>query len=239
MKSSTIVIAAVSCWLVCCEVRGQEACTFSWVTADVAGTGPTNSNGVIEPGEDAMVSLHMSFRPDVGGTAVWDTNGGTGQIGTVAGFAMELFDVIGTSNLSTGTWMNSQFAPGFNLAVGHTIGPNNNLLNWQYGQTVIPGAIPDPRNDDWFFRARWRPADYSPRAVSFFMRQSEMPGRYWPGVILDVGLHDPMGNIEYRVDTWSSNEPEGGFVVVPAPGAMVLLFLVCMPRPKRGYAAGT
>jgi len=216
----------------------QEAFTFSWVVQDVAGSGPANGNGIIEPGEDAMVYLHASFRPGVGGTAIWDTHGGTGQTGTVAGLGQVYFSLIGTRNLDSGSWgwQDLSPVPGFALSPGGIIEPGTyNLINMIFGQYIPIGATPNPRNDDWFFRARWHPDDYTPRDVTFRFQNEFSEG--WPTVILDAGFRDPFGNIEYRGDRWTFNEPAGGFVVVPGPAswAVVLVAGGLISRRRRTF----
>lgn len=216
--------------------RAQEAFTFSWNVQDIAGTGTTNSNGIIEPGEDAMIYLNVSFRPGVGGTAVWDTNGGDGRPGTVAGLGEVVFDIIGTSNLLTGTWVTRAPVPGFALSPVGSVDPQtNNVYAQIFGQYILPGATPDPRNDDWFFRCRWRPNDYTPRNVGFRFHNNDLY-TFDPSVIVDVGFRDPNGFVEYRRDTWTFNEPAGGFQVVPSPGSGLFL-LALMRLAKRNRKA--
>lgn len=197
--------------------RGQEAFTFSWVVADVAGTGPANGNGVIEPGEDAIVQLNVSFRPGVGGTAVWDTNGGTGRVGSVAALHNVVFDLVATGNLATGAWSEFRHPSGFAYGVGNLPQPDGGFVGLIFGQESIPGVALNPRNDGWFFRARWRPDGYTPRSVGFAFRRNGIEPNT-PDVLLDVGDRDPQGLVIYRPDSWAYNEPGGGFSVVPGPG---------------------
>lgn len=209
----------------------QEAFTFSWQVQDVAGLGPANGNGIIEPGEDAMIYLHASFRPGVGGTAIWDTHGGSGQQGTVAGLGETVFHLIGTRNLDTGSWVTLSPVPGFALSpIGFVQPGTNNLISMIFGQYILPEQTPNPRNDDWFFRSRWRPHDYSPRDVAFLFENVIGPGN--PSVFLDVGLRDPLGRILYRRDQWLYNQPAGGFTVVPGPGPLAAA-LVFLPFTRR------
>lgn len=215
------------------SASGQEAFTFSWQVQDVPGVGPANGNGVIEPGEDAMIYLYASFRPGVGGTAIWDTHGGTGQEGIVAGLGETVFHVIGTQNLSTGSWISLSPVPGFALSpIGFIEPGTNNLISMIFGQYLLPEQAPNPRNDDWFFHARWRPNDYAPRDVSFVFQNVIGPGN--PSVFLDVGIRGPQGQIECRRDRWLYNEPLGGFAVIPSPGTLpaVLLFAPHMLRRR-------
>lgn len=228
--------ATIACLATSAATAAQEAFTFSWEVEDVAGLGPSNANGVIEPGEDALISLHGSFRPSVGGTAVWDTRGGIGQIGTVAGVGVVKFDLWGIQNIDSGTWIEPFLrAPGFSLSPVGGIDPTtNSLFSMIFGQFPFPGQAPNPRNDDWFFRARWRPNGYSPRSVEFTYRDSDSV-LHWPSVLLDVGLRDPNQNILYVEDRWTWNEPSGSFLVVPAPmtGGVALSLLWALRRHRR------
>jgi hypothetical protein len=210
----------------------QEAFTFSWSVQDVTGTGVSNSNGIIEPGEDAMIYLQASFRPGVGGEAVWDTYGGTGLTGTVAGLGEVIFSLLGTQNLATGTWISDSPVPGFALSPIGSVQPGtNNLIGMIFGQYILPGGVPNSRNDDWFYRARWRPSDYLPRSVDFVFRNEPGPGD--PSVLLDVGFRDPQGYISYRRDLWACNEPTGGFVIVPTSGTSMAIVVGQLMRRRR------
>src|SRR4029453_12287956 len=130
---------------------------------------------------------------------------------------------------TTGEWQSVAYAPGFNLNVSPVLGPGNGLSAIEFGQFPMPGGgAPFPRNDDWFFRAIWRPSNYAPRSITFGFDLHPPPPEN-PTILLDVGEHDPSGNIIYRSDTWGYNHPVGGFTVVPAP-ATVMLFLGIMWR---------
>lgn len=212
---------------------GQEFVTFAWHISDVPGLGPSNGNGVIEPGENALVSLHLSFRPEVGGSAIWNSNGGNGQIGTVAGLELVVCQMPAIANLNTGVWVGVAYAPGFNLNVSPAIGPGNGLDFIEFGQFPLTGGpAPSPRNDDWFFRATWRPTDYTPRVVSFGFEMYAPPPAS-PLILLDVGETSPGGAIIYRPDTWGYNNPRGMFTVVPSPAAWLLLTIACGSRARR------
>ncbi|MBL9032183.1 MAG: hypothetical protein JNM80_10825, partial [Phycisphaerae bacterium] len=200
--------------------RAQEAFEFSWEVKDVAGLGPTNANGIIEPGEDAQIFFNVSFRPGVGGSAVWDTLGGTGQIGTVVGLGQVIGRLMADANLNTGTWTGIGYRSGFNLGIPPSAEPpHNHLVQWSFGQFVPPGLSPNPLNDDWFFWAKWRPLGYEPRHVAFHFENGWGTNPSWPFVILDIGSP---GEPDYREDTWAFNTPAGGFDVVPSPGAALV-----------------
>jgi len=226
-------LAALSLCLAA-EARSQEAFTFSWVVEDVAGTGAANSNGIIEPGEDAMIYLNASFRPGVGGLDVWNTAGGAGEQGRLCALGEVIFALIGTENLASGTWISDSPAPGFALSpIGGVQPTTNNLVGMIFGQYPLPGFAPNPRNDDWFYRARWRPTEYAPRVVAFRYHNEIGPGD--PSVMLDVGHRDPQGLVIYRRDVWSFNEPVGSFLVVPASPAWLIVgaWLSTLPRRRR------
>jgi hypothetical protein len=205
------------------DVRGQEAFTFTWTVEDVAGTGSSNSNGFVEPGEDAMIYLNASFRPGVGGTAVWNSGGGTGQLGQICGLGEVIFSLIGKSNIASGVWISDSPVPGFALSpIGGVQPGTNNLVGMIFGQYPPPGLTPDPRNDDWFYRARWRPTNYISREVAFrFQNEAGIAGD--PSVMLDVGHRDPQGAVIYRRDTWTFDEPSGSFLVVPGSPSWLVL----------------
>ncbi|MFN0134065.1 MAG: hypothetical protein ACKVW3_16240 [Phycisphaerales bacterium] len=223
-----IVLASVPC-------RAQEAFDFSWQVRDIAGTGPTNSNGIIEPGEDAHIFFYVSMQPGIGGAAIWNTNGGTGQPGTVEGLGFVAFGIIGTQGLDTGTWTVAGFPPNFNIGLPGSVNPNNDLRGIGFAQFLLPGQAPDQRNNDWFYRVKWRPLDYLPRTVGFRFQGEEGGGV--PYVLLDVGLRDPMGFPIYKPDTWGYNEPTGSFMIVPGPSAAAVMagaaLLVARRRRRR------
>lgn len=234
MRGSAALLATIS--LACQQAPAQESFAFSWVVEDVAGLGPANGNGVVEPGEDALISLYVSLQPGIGGPAIWNTQGGSGQPGLVGGVQIVYFDLLGTSALDTGTWIGPLMrAPGFALTpVGHIDPETNDLVKMIFGQYPSSLAPANPRNNDWFFRARWRPDGYAQRHVGFVFRNvSEIGG---PTALLDVGLRDPENNILWVIDDWGHTHSPGGFLVVPSPslGAWWLVgSLLWSRRPSR------
>ncbi|MFN0132963.1 MAG: hypothetical protein ACKVW3_10625 [Phycisphaerales bacterium] len=236
MRRATSIVALCVLALPSAACRAQEAFEYSWEVKDVAGTGPTNANGIIEPGEDAQIFFNVSFRPGVGGTAVWDTLGGTGQPGIVAGIALVYGEMVSDLNLNTGQWLNIGYRSGFNLGIGGSIEPDNSLRGWGFGQFVFPGETPNPANDTWFFWARWRPINYAHRNVLFHFENFALVGGgmiEWPSAYLDI---IPPGTPRYNADLWSHNQPSGGFVVVPAPSAGFALAALCFSRRRRRYS---
>lgn len=205
--------------------RAQEAFVFSWDVKDIAGTGPTNANGVIEPGEDAQIFFNVSFRPGVGGTAIWDTLGGAGQVGIVGGLGWTSGNIIADQGLNTGDWTAIGYRSGFNLGVTAIVDPpQNHLLSWGFGQFLLPGESPNSLNDTWFFWARWRPHDYVPREVRFHYERTT--GQTDNRVILNIGTK---GSPNYVADAWAFNMPQGSVVIVPAPGvAITAAYMGCV-----------
>lgn len=228
-------IAASAAGVLCLgePCRAQEAFEFSWEVKDVAGLGPTNANGIIEPGEDAQIFFNVSFRPGVGGMAIYNTPPGTGQSGIVAGLGAVSGNIIADLNMNTGSWVGIGYRSGFNLGIAAIIeAPQNNLRSWGFGQWVLPGETPNPLNDSWFFWAKWRPLDYASREMRFHYERTT--GATDPHVILDIGSP---GSPAYVGDIWSFNSPAGSFVVVPAPAtAWVAVASAALVRRRRRTA---
>ncbi|MFN0134403.1 MAG: hypothetical protein ACKVW3_17960 [Phycisphaerales bacterium] len=240
MRRATSIVALCVLALPSAVCRAQEAFEFGWEVKDIAGTGPTNANGIIEPGEDAQIFFNVSFRPGVGGQAVWDTFGGTGQLGTVAGLGLVAGRLMADLNLNTGTWTGIGYRSGFNLGVQALIeAPNNHLVEWTFGQFAPPGLSPNPLNDTWFFWAKWRPIGYVPRHVAFHFENGRGTNPQWPYVLLDLGSP---GQPDYRGDTWTFNTPAGGFEVAPSPGTVFVALagaFVLSPRTNRHRREGS
>ncbi|MFN0132803.1 MAG: hypothetical protein ACKVW3_09805 [Phycisphaerales bacterium] len=233
MRRATAIAALCVLAMPSAICRAQEAFEYSWEVKDVAGTGPTNANGIIEPGEDAQIFFNVSFRPGVGGTAVWDTLGGMGQLGIVGGLGWTSGNIIADQNMNTGDWIGIGYRSGFNLGVSAVIQPpQNHLLSWGFGQFLLPGETPNPLNDTWFFWAKWRPDDYTPREMRFHYERTT--GQTDARVILDIGVG---GMPEYVPDIWSFNNPATSFVVVPSPHhtpAIAAAFFLSRRRHRNG-----
>lgn len=65
---------------------------------------------VIAPGQSALVRVFVGYNPTVGSPAIWNTIGGTGSPGTVAGFSVAAFDLFSKAGPGvSGSWSNLAF----------------------------------------------------------------------------------------------------------------------------------
>lgn len=123
-----------------------------------------NPNGVLEPGESALISISMSFSPPVGafynGNPEWP----------VRALRSSFFNFFAGVE---GTWSNRQLAPGWDAfgPIGHVNPLGNPSANRKAIHSIMPFQLPD--NPDTsnpvqnVFQTLWTPDHYAFRPVHF------------------------------------------------------------------------
>ncbi|MFM9996396.1 MAG: hypothetical protein ACKVU4_11420 [Phycisphaerales bacterium] len=178
-----------------------------------------NHNGIIEPGESALISVQADMKDDglnsVGTTAVWNTNGGSGQIGTLYGFNQALFDIVALANGSTGAWSQLRVNPALNM-LNLTGEPQHDggvsgIVAVQWATWFTPH---DPRDPLPLWSALWTPLDYAPRSISFRTLVDTIVHPH----IVSLAVAFPSNWLPVD-DTWDVRDTEISFQVVPAPAS--------------------
>ncbi len=178
----------------------------------------------LQPGQVQTIVVQAAFLPGLGGIAVWDTNGGQGQVGPVDRFANASFDLVNILNGDTGLF--SGLTPNPLLNLGSQPGAPNGaggVDGIRVGQWGFP-AGPVVMNAIGLWWATWTPHTYEPRTVTFDT-VAWAPPQIW----LDVGFAFSV------LDDWTPVHLQGSFQIVPAPPAALALGLagVLVGRRRR------
>jgi len=136
---STIVVAGFAA-----AASAQGTLTYSWSVSDTG-----NGDGVIEPGESALLTMKGSMSP------------------SATGFAGSIFDIVGTSNWATGSIDSYENMLDALTGPGNLQG-NNDITGIEAFQ-LPPLFNPnfDASNPVTLYKITWTPNDYSARTVQF------------------------------------------------------------------------
>ncbi len=149
MKPGTIAGATLAVLVIPASAVSAQVATWSWTVSDTG-----NGDGVIEPGESALLTVWMSFEPRQD-----QFGGGYAQVGP--------YSILGNDAWAAGTLdefvTGSQFS-GFVPFVGEA---NNihNVDHFQYPRWFGYGNYNSKNPVDLFF-IRWTPREYTPRTVT-------------------------------------------------------------------------
>jgi hypothetical protein len=185
--------------------------TLTWSEVDAStGAFVSNPNGIIEPGEAAMIRVSVSFTPI--GTPV-SYGGGTAPVAALHGTPFRL-----NATAAEGVWSHFSALPGFGPPIGFW-DPSGELTAGGAGQAWQPLPWqPQPGNpliDLW--TGRWTPASYEARQVQFQMSSWITIGSPPPPLVY---VFDGTNYASIpATPVWDSVS----FPVVPAPGALVVL----------------
>jgi hypothetical protein len=202
--------------------------TLTWTEVDAqSGAAVATPNGLIEPGEGALVRLSVSFTP-VGQSVAYP-----GGVAPVAGYRSSAFK-LEALNANGGSWTHLAAPPGFRVELlPPPVAPDGTLIGAGSTQSWAPHPwTPDPTNPfDDVWQGVWVPASYDTRQVSFTMRP--MTPIVGPPIPCLLWVFD---GIEYReataVPTWDSVQ----IPVVPAPGALAVLGCAALFNSRRRRA---
>jgi hypothetical protein len=193
-----------------------------------------NPDGVLEPGERALLRLDVGFT-NQNTVAQFAPPIGTYGSGTIRGFGSAWIDLVG-SGQPQGEWDLDPIR-GFGVALewdisGHEGTPTNGgsaVSDIQMGQFPDPPGALDPTNpirEIW--RGVWTPADFGPRTVRFDTRGNGQAGQYVTSVFLR--LNGSLAAAVYCPTEFGSV----GIPVAPAPPALgVLALAAAFWRPRR------
>ncbi len=138
MKTTALIVVAGMA-----AVASAQTMTISWMVSDTG-----NGDGIIEPGESAMLSMWAAMDPGA------------------TGFAGSIYDIIGTANFDTGTvdvFDNLLDA----LTDDGTLGGNNDITgveSFQLPPLFNGEFVAD--NPIELYNITWTPNDYSNRTVT-------------------------------------------------------------------------
>jgi hypothetical protein len=213
MPHRTIACAAtVAGTFVAQPVRAQET-----ITLDVRFADP-----ILSPGEVQTIEVWATLAPGPGGTAIWNTNGGSGQQGVVLAFGYAQFDVRSVQNGSTGSFSNLALGAGLIVEPGFEGTPDTfgNVLGIRASQLILgPYVAANPMH---LWTGTWTPSDYATRTVEL----TTLP--FAPlGVYLQVGGAIPV------TDDWASINPSASFQIVPAPAGVSVFSMAALGLPCR------
>ncbi|MFM9997025.1 MAG: hypothetical protein ACKVU4_14635 [Phycisphaerales bacterium] len=194
---------------------------------------------VIVPGQSATVRVFAQYSPVVGSPAIWNTLGGTGQLGTVAGFALAVFHVLGNPTLGvSGSWSNITAGPGSPppFPGGGTIS-GNNVLNNSWGTGFGPPLVPAfTTNPVLLVTATWTAAATSGPGMLGLTTDVLQGSPAHPNSV-HLWLQGGMISSPFAVeDAWPCADGQAVITVIPAPGAAMAVLagawsIARRPRP--------
>lgn len=194
MKTTALFIVAG----IAAAASAQGTMTMDWTVSDTG-----NGDGIIEPGESALLALSATMNP-------------MPQVG----YGGSIFDIIGTSNWNTGT-VDSYLNLIDSLATGPgTLGGNNDITAIESFQ-LPPFFNPNynSSNPITIYTITWTPSDYTGRTVSLTSANHAN---------FSVYVDTFGGNAEY-----SGVVNGARFDVVPAPASLALLGLGALVARRR------
>lgn len=177
----------------------------------------------IAPGQTNTGHVMATISPDIGSKVAWNTPPGTGQAGTLMAIAGTFFDLLGAGMAGQGTleWtvpsdLNTFNTPG-------VAGPNGGIVGVKTGQTCCVNPYPNTKQIVTLLDLAWTaPMDGPLGQVEY--ATSVSLGK----VYIHVGL------AAWVAENCVLNNGNGGFLVVPGPGGLVVLGLaLCGVRRRR------
>jgi hypothetical protein len=232
MRCAMSLAAVLAC---CGAARAQLYSTteatvhvsLSFAEADASGNPVANPNGVLEPGERALVQMSALITPPVDSPIHYTFNGSTG-LGTLRGLGLGFYDVLGTGGVRGG-YVLGPVDPTWDITGGlgwGMLSSDGQIRNVEFGQFEAgqPNNIANPILNVWRFV--WAPDDYSARVATF----TTAPGLSSAGVESQVVVRTG-GTARHFMncltDYGSVNIP-----VVPGPG-VVAMAVVGVPLAAR------
>jgi hypothetical protein len=220
LAGSALLALAGAAW-------GQGASTTNATIAySLAWQDTGNHNGILEPGESAIVRLTATMTPPVN-TIIGFTGGQGGPTGTLRGVMWGFIDLTGSGGTG-GAW-NLDPLQGYGVdPLWDLLGPagygtpnGTGLINIQFGQFPQSTTIItiNPIVNVW--QGVWTPASYAPRMVTYGTAPGTASGGQPSAVIIKWGPLN--GNIQYA--TCLSSFGGVQIPIVPAPSAIALLGL--------------
>lgn len=201
--------------------------TLEWLEVHANSSTPVaNPNGLLEPGEAALLRVSVSFEPLVGSQLQYP-----GGVGTVAAFGGSYFHWHSLGNVQ-GTWSNYSAAPGFELF------PDPTFILGASQPTPSHPALPNAANPvQALWEVVWTPSDYTPRQVSHWISgiSGTGGGQWLTSMILETGIDPTTGHPIY--DRHSFPPTMGDAIqipIIPAPGAATIMCMALAAGCRRG-----
>ena len=211
--------------------------SLTWQECDANGLPAGNGNGILDPGESALIRLTVSFsnQNTIGTYSPFPPGPGSG---TIRGFGSGFIDLHGTSN-AAGTWNVNQ-AVGLGVdPMWDLLGPAGwgtpanggaDLLNLVMGQFPSHFVVPtNPVADIW--RGVWTPDSLNGRTVEFTAAPGTGSGGLVSRVLLTYGF---INLAAYCPSNFGSVQ----IPIAPAPAGLIpLVAPLLAPRRRRRGAA--
>jgi len=208
--------------------------TWTWSEVNAGTSTPVAvSNGQIDPGEGARLSLTATITPGIGSPATYQAPPAPGS-GTIAGLGSVFFDLFGT-NANGGTWSVNRRATGWALGGIGDPQANGDLTAGSAGQFVLPGFIALSTNPVvGIWAMTWTPADYSARTASFQSAAAAAGGANHSSILIQYGEDPNTGDPLYVGRFVNGNfGGSGNIPIVPSPASLALLGLGGLAAARR------
>ena|ERR1051326_925590 len=235
MKTRSILaLTAVAGIAAAAHGQATTASTMTYAFSFTEAPGG-NGNGVIDPGESAVIHLTASFT-NVNTTGAYSPFPPGPGSGTIRGFGSGFLDLNGTSNNggnANGSWDVDPNVNGYGTnsswdlvqnATGWGTSANSgaNLLNIQMGQFPLSNTAivaTTPIVDIW--TGRWTPNSYSTRTVTF----QSLAGTASGGIAAAIIFKTSAGPVGASLDAQHTVFGNVAIPVAPAPASLALLGL--------------
>jgi hypothetical protein len=175
--------------------------TLSWRESDAFGGPGGNGNGLVEPGEHALLQLAVSFT-NQNTIGSFSPAIGSFTSGTIRGFGAAFLDLHGAGG-AQGAWnVDCNFGLGVDptwdligcIGAGTPAAGGTQLLNLQMGQFPASGAAINPTNPVVaVWRGVWTPAVFSGRDVEFTLVPAVVSGGLHSALMIRIGTPPPVG----------------------------------------------
>jgi hypothetical protein len=215
---------------------------LTWREANSSG-GTVPSNGILEPGEFALIQIDSVSFTNFGSTANFSPSIGTWTSGLITGFASGFLDINGVGG-TNGSFNNSSpqanaaGTTGFGvrstwrLNGNGTVNPaSDGIINQQFGQfPANPGGANSTNPIVNMFRMLWQPSSFAGRTVTFNEAPAAISAGAVAGVYLDFdgGAGGPgSGTVGASVFVTAQHLHLNGvnIPISPAPSSLALLGL--------------
>jgi hypothetical protein len=200
-----------------------------------------NTNGILDPGESALLRLSVSFT-NQNTTATYTPASPAPGSGTIRGLGSGFVDLIGTSGAggsAQGSWNMNYINPpqGPVLAGWDLVGPSgwgtttvggDRVLNIQFGQFPPPPFNVNTTNPvNYIWQALWTPTSYAARSVTFGISPAAATQGLASTLLFQIGPNS-IASVKCPSTFGSVTIP-----LVPAPASTLILAAPLLSRRRR------